>query len=267
MTTNTSDDAAHDRVGLSSHGLPARVKGMNRELIPLDRVRGWLFDLDGTLMDTDDQSILSLARRLHFLEASRAQEFARRVVMFSETPSNSLLTLLDILHLDTLAFAMERRLRHAEHGYDFKLIEGVKPVLIKLAALYPLAIVSTRSAAAAQAFLIQHDLENLFTAIVTRESTHRLKPHPAPVLLAAKMLNLAPELVIMVGDTTVDMRSARRAGAWAVGVLCGFGREHELWRAGAHAVLPSTADLLSSEELWAADDAGTGRPHTEKSEA
>lgn len=218
---------------------------MSNEPVPFDRVRGWLFDLDGTLMDTDDQSILSLARRLRFLDASSAQELARRVVMFSETPSNSFLTFLDFLHLDTLAFALEKRLSHAEHGYNFKLIDGVNPVLTKLAALHPLAIVSTRSAAAAEAFLTQHNLEGMFTAIVTRESTRRLKPHPAPVLLAAQMLGLPPESCVMVGDTTVDMLSARRAGAWAVGVLCGFGQERELWRAGAHFVLPSTADLLA----------------------
>jgi phosphoglycolate phosphatase-like HAD superfamily hydrolase len=50
---------------------------------------------------------------------------------------------------------------------------------------------------------------------------------------------------VMVGDTPVDVLSGRRAGAWTIGVLCGFGEEAELWRAGAHLVLPSTADLLA----------------------
>ena len=47
----------------------------------------------------------------------------------------------------------------------------------------------------------------------------------------------------MVGDTTVDVHAARRAGAWSVGVLCGFGQRAELARAGAHLVLETTADL------------------------
>ena len=47
----------------------------------------------------------------------------------------------------------------------------------------------------------------------------------------------------MVGDTTVDMRAAKLAGMQALGVLCGFGREKELIRAGADSILPSTADL------------------------
>jgi phosphoglycolate phosphatase len=48
----------------------------------------------------------------------------------------------------------------------------------------------------------------------------------------------------MVGDTTLDVRAGVAAGAQTVGVLCGFGEQHELERAGAHLVLDSTADLL-----------------------
>ncbi|RMG97178.1 MAG: HAD family hydrolase, partial [Chloroflexi bacterium] len=75
------------------------------------------------------------------------------------------------------------------------------------------------------------------------QDTRRLKPHPSPVLLAAKRLNLPPDACLMVGDTTVDIRAARSAGAWSAGVLCGFGEQEELEKAGAHLILPSTADL------------------------
>jgi len=70
------------------------------------------------------------------------------------------------------------------------------------------------------------------------------EPHPQPLLYASEQLDVATEQCVMVGDTPVDILAARRAGAWAVGVLCGFGEEDELWRSGAHIVLPSTADLL-----------------------
>jgi phosphoglycolate phosphatase len=43
----------------------------------------------------------------------------------------------------------------------------------------------------------------------------------------------------------VDVKSARRAGALSVAVLCGFGERKELERAGAHLILDSTADLLT----------------------
>jgi phosphoglycolate phosphatase-like HAD superfamily hydrolase len=48
----------------------------------------------------------------------------------------------------------------------------------------------------------------------------------------------------MVGDTTVDIRAGKAAGAQTVGVLCGFGQTEELEQAGADLVLTHTTDLL-----------------------
>jgi phosphoglycolate phosphatase len=47
----------------------------------------------------------------------------------------------------------------------------------------------------------------------------------------------------MIGDTTVDMRAGKSAGAQTVGVLCGFGEEAELRKLGADLILKSTSDL------------------------
>jgi phosphoglycolate phosphatase-like HAD superfamily hydrolase len=211
--------------------------------IPFDKIQGWFFDLDGTLMDTDDQAVESLARRLRFLGDTRARRLARRIVMAGETPMNYAITAVDVLGLDAILFGV-RRMMHAHPNPTFRLIAGVKPLLEYLAERATLAVVSTRSAGDAAEFLRQHDLTSLFALVVTQATTRRLKPHSEPVLHTAAQLGLSPEVCVMVGDTTMDILSGRRAGAWTVGVLCGFGEEAELWRAGAHLVLPSTADLL-----------------------
>ncbi len=215
------------------------------EVIPFERIRAYFFDLDGTLMDTDDEAVAKLAAKLRFLGEARARSLARRAVMAAETPLNGLITALDVVGLDPLLFALRRFVaRHDEGGRLFPIIPGVEPLLRTLAAGHRLAIVSTRDEAAAEAFLRQYGLRDLFSLIVTQRSTPRLKPHPDPVRFAAARFGLPPSACVMVGDTPVDILAARRAGAWAVGVLCGFGEEEELWRAGAHLVLPSTADLL-----------------------
>ncbi len=215
--------------------------------IPFDKIQGWFFDLDGTLMDTDDQTVERLAQRLRFLGDARARRLARRMVMAGETPMNYAITAVDMVGLDAVLFGV-RRMMHAHTHPTFRLIEGVKPLLAHLAERATLAVVSTRSAEDAAEFLRQHDLTDFFKLTVTNATTKRLKPHPEPVLYAAKQLGLSPEVCVMVGDTTMDILSGRRAGAWAIGVLCGFGEEAELWRAGAHLVLPSTADLLGLVE-------------------
>jgi ribonucleotide monophosphatase NagD (HAD superfamily) len=77
--------------------------------------------------------------------------------------------------------------------------------------------------------------------VVTREDTWRLKPHPEPIRYAAGQLGVAIERCLMVGDTGVDVRAAKAAGARAVGVLCGFGERGDL--AGADLILESPAEL------------------------
>ena len=211
--------------------------------IPVGTIKAWFFDLDGTLMDTDDQAVDSLANRLRFLGSSSAKRLARFLIMKSETPLNFAVTVVDMLGLDTLLFKLRKRLNRHQVKPTFRIIEGVKPMLEDLASRATLGVVSTRTQDDAQAFLKQHGLDQLFALVVSQETTKRLKPHPDPVMYAAKTLNLPLDACVMVGDTTVDVRSARRAGTWAVAVLCGFGERAELHRAGAHVILPSTADL------------------------
>ena len=217
-------------------------------MLDKDQVEAVLFDLDGTLMDTDDQAVEALARWLQRLHWPNPERTARRLIMAAETPANTLVTLIDVLGLDAplAAFAdWLRRVLGLPKRTDFRIVAGVKEMLVVLHGRYRLAIVTARSRADTQAFLDQYDLRDLFQALVTRESTWRLKPHPAPIWRAARLLGVPAARCVMVGDTTVDVKSARRAGAWAVAVLCGFGEREELERAGAHVILEHTSQLSS----------------------
>jgi phosphoglycolate phosphatase-like HAD superfamily hydrolase len=221
-------------------------------------VDAFLFDLDGTLLDSDDQSVEKLVQRMRRLRFRDPQRAARRLVMAVETPGNAVMTFLDVLGLDALLGKATERLGHwrgLRGVADFLVVDGVEQALHALAGRYRLAVVTTRGRRDAEAFLEQLDSGGLFEAVVTRESTWRLKPHPAPILHAARVLGLPPQRCAMVGDTTVDVRAARRAGAYAVAVLCGFGERGELERAGAHLVLSTPAELPSTLNLPAAGGA------------
>ncbi len=213
-----------------------------------DKVQAILFDLDGTLMDTDDQAVEKLAHRLQRLRWPHPHRTARRLVMASETPGNILITLLDMVGLDAPVMAFNnwlRRRRGLRSPRDFRIMADAQEMLATMSGRYRLAVVTTRGQTETQEFLDQHDLHDIFETLVTRESTWRLKPHPAPIRHAAQRLGVPVENCVMVGDTTVDVKSARRAGAWAVAVLCGFGERKELERTGAHAILEHTSQLSS----------------------
>jgi len=217
-------------------------------MLTKDKIEAVLFDLDGTLMDTDDQAVEKLAHRLERLRWHHPHQAARRFVMAAETPGNALMTLIDVLGLDSpLATFTDRlhRWRGLRGQADFRLVADAEEMLTALKGRYRLAVVTTRGRRDAEAFLDQHDLHDFFDALVTRESTWRLKPHPAPVQRAAQLLDAPVERCVMVGDTPVDVKSARRAGAWAAAVLCGFGEREELERAGAHVVLEHTSHFAS----------------------
>jgi phosphoglycolate phosphatase len=219
-------------------------------MLDLSRLRALLFDLDGTLADTDDATIASVARLIspfHFLFPGRdPTRFLRWGLMTTETPLNWLMTVPDQLNLDQPLAAFTDtlyRLRGQGSPRHFLLIEGTKPMLETLAARYPLALVTSRGWRNAEAFLEQFELRPYFKVVVSALTAPRIKPHPAPVLHAARELGVPVENCAMIGDTTVDIHAGRRAGAQTVGVLSGFGERDELERAGANLILNKAAEL------------------------
>ena len=217
--------------------------------MPLDiqRIRALCFDVDGTLSDTDDQYVARFARLLRPLRFIKdPHKAARRFVMAVEAPGNALIGVPDTLGLDDeLMSAVEwiqKKLGH-QHKKTFLLISSVDRTLAALAGRYPLSVVSARDARSTRAFLDQFDLTRHFRTIVTAQTAEHTKPYPDPILHAAREMGVTPESCLMIGDTTVDIRAGKRAGAQTVGVLCGFGERAELEKKGADLILEGTAEL------------------------
>ena len=219
---------------------------------PLDpaRVQAVLFDLDGTLADTDDEYIRragEYVRRLDFLFPQRdPTHFLRWSLMLSESPLNLLMGIPDWLGIDAPLAHLADWV--AEHGgpqtsANFVLMEKVDHLLARLAQRYPLALVTARGARETSHFLDQFGLAQHFRAVASAQTAPHTKPYPDPVLWAARELGVPVENCLMVGDTTVDILAGHRAGAQTAGVLCGFGARHELERAGANAILDHTTHL------------------------
>lgn len=213
--------------------------------LDLARIRALCFDVDGTLSDTDDLYAQKVARflpRFIFPDPALA---ARRMVMWVESPGNALLSLADTLGIDGGMMALINWMyRHrTKQAKDFLLVPGVDEMLRRLKGRYPMAVVSVRDERGTMSFLEQFDLAEHFDAVITGFSARRTKPYPDPVLLAAEKMGVAPEQCLMIGDTTVDIRAGKAAGAQTVGVLCGFGEEAELRRMGADLILGATPDV------------------------
>lgn len=219
-------------------------------MLNTEKIRALCFDVDGTLSDTDDQFVENLSRLLHplrFLFPNRnPRPFSRRVVMATETPANFLYAIPDHLGVDSHINALGNAVYQAGLGRSpapFRLIPGVLELLHACASLYPLAVVSARGERSTRRFLEQFNLQGLFSCVATAQTAEHTKPYPDPILWAASELGVQPQECLMIGDTTVDIHAARRSGAQSVGVLCGFGEERELRRAGADLIIHRTPDV------------------------
>jgi HAD superfamily hydrolase (TIGR01549 family) len=218
--------------------------------MPLDvgRIQALCFDVDGTLSDTDDLFVDTVKRLLKPLDVfpfSERERIARRFVMWAEAPGNAVLGYADRLGFDDEAIAFVEWLqRHRpRRPKTFRLIEGVREMLDELDGRYPMSVVSARDVKSTHKFLERFDLSRHFNCVATALTCEHTKPYPDPILWAAGKMGVAPENCLMIGDTTVDIRAGRSAGAQTVGVLCGFGEEDELRRMGADEILVSTAEL------------------------
>jgi phosphoglycolate phosphatase-like HAD superfamily hydrolase len=94
--------------------------------------------------------------------------------------------------------------------------------------------------------LRQHGLLDLFDAIVTGEDVGQRKPDPEGLLMCAAGLDVPPGDAAYVGDTPLDIRAARAAGMFSIGVLSGAGDSAILSAAGADRLIPSVARLSDS---------------------
>jgi N-acetyl-D-muramate 6-phosphate phosphatase len=219
--------------------------------LPFDlaRVKGLCFDIDGTLSDTDDAYVARLNHRLKGLRFlfrhGDPTIFSRRLVMMTESPMNGLYHWLDRNSLDDEIARIFSKM--AQKGKvrikTFWLMNGALDLLLLVKEKYPLAVVSARDSDTAGKFLTQFDLSKFFNAVVTSQTCTHTKPFPDPVIYAAEKMALAPADCVMIGDTTADILAGKRAGAQTIGLLCGFGTESELRKAGADLIVRDLEEL------------------------
>ncbi len=217
--------------------------------LEIEKIQALCFDVDGTLLDTDEHVVARLTRLLSPLLGQKASRAARRITMTLDTPMNLVYTLLDWMHIDAPLMSLLEKfqgLTFSKVKPTHPLIPGTRQALTLLMEQYPLSVVTARGKQATDKFLDYHQLEAHFICVASGQTTVHTKPWPHPVLWAAEQMGIPPENCLMIGDTTVDIHAGRRAGAQTVGVLSGFGDEKELSRAGADLVV---GDVLTLTEL------------------
>jgi HAD superfamily hydrolase (TIGR01509 family) len=133
------------------------------------------------------------------------------------------------------------RAHYAKHRP--KLIAGARRVLARVGDAHPLGLVTSGDRDRVTRQLREFRLTRLFAARVCSGDTLRKKPHPEPLRLALRQMDLDPAACVYVGDAPQDVEMAKRAGVRAIGVLGPFPTEKRLRAARPEFLIGSIEEL------------------------
>ncbi len=206
-------------------------------------IRGVLFDLDGTLLDTAPDLIRVLNQvRVEQGKLPVPYELARTQVSHG---SSGLIRLgfpeLNGEPLEKLRLRL-LDLYSAQLAVDTALFDGCEAVLMALQERkLAWGIVTNKPGFLTAPLLATLGLDHRAGCVVSGDTLSQRKPHPAPLLLAAAQLSLPPEACLYVGDAERDVQSARAAGMPVLVARYGYlGPEDDpdSWQPDAHIDTP-----------------------------
>ena len=186
-----------------------------------------LFDLDGTLIDSTEAILESFDVAFKYFN--------------KPTPNESEIKKLIGLPLDIM---FENLGTEKNRVWDFveiykkhyrkistqktKLLPFAKKAVIEANKFARLGIVTTKTAEYSKELLKHFELLDYFEILIGRENVQNPKPHPEPILKAIYLMDTKREITYMVGDTCLDMVSAKEAGVFGVGVIGEYTPKNEL---------------------------------------
>jgi phosphoglycolate phosphatase len=209
-------------------------------------MRGVIFDLDGTLVDSLRDIADAMDHVLEQLELPKPSfvEYER----FIGDGARLLVrrALGGRADLEEAALAAFRERYSARLTVHTRPFPGIAPLLGELSRRnVPSAVLSNKPHPATVKMVRELFPTHSFVAVLGHRANTPTKPDPSSALELARSLSIAPSNVLFVGDTAVDVQTARAAGMVPIGVAWGMRTVEELRDAGAAHVLDSPNDLVS----------------------
>ncbi|EXX87885.1 pyrophosphatase [Paenibacillus darwinianus] len=202
-----------------------------------------LFDLDGTILDTNELIIQSF---LHALQNYVPAEFGREHIIPSMGmplvyQMQQFSGLEDVSHIVAAYREVNLRL-HDELVRAFPFVPEVLEELHRSGI--KLGVVTTKMRLTTERGLQYVGIADFMSSVVTIDDVQHPKPHPEPVQIAMKELGANPAETVMVGDSVVDIQAANEAGTVSVGVAWSLKGEDTLREAGAKHMIHDMRELL-----------------------
>lgn len=209
-------------------------------------VRNFIFDIDGTLLNTFDMYMPALFTTLadHGISfAGKEEQLSTKMYGLAATSS---LRALGVPKKLIPQINREWIKRAYEHVDRTRIIDGVPAVIQQLAAnsRNKLAVVTSKTRAEYEKYVkARYAFTRYFAVVITADDTTEHKPHPAPISLAIRKMDAQPQQSVYIGDMPTDMQAAHAAGIKFAGAI--YGSVNPAGIANADFCLNSPADLLT----------------------
>lgn len=184
-----------------------------------------LFDLDGTLIDTNELIIDSFKYTFDTLDKPlpSRQEI---IGWFGEPLTVTMSNFFDDVN-EAIRIYREFNLKYHDERID--LYNNVEKTLHDLKQRgYKLGVVTSKNKSTACRGLEHFNILEYFDVLISSDDVKNHKPHEEPVLSACNILNINPEESIMIGDSIYDIISGKNAGSKTCGVLYSFMKDELL---------------------------------------
>lgn len=205
-----------------------------------------MFDMDGTLADTlgdiaaaANHAFTQMGQPTHTLERFRYLAGQGLQRLFTDA-------LPEAEHARAPEYMQHFRNYYAEHSMDTStLYPGIADLLDAIIKReMKLVILTNKPDPAAHALTEKLMSQWDFDVVLGHREPYALKPDPASALAICDQLGVSPDQWLYVGDTNVDMHTAKNAGMFAVGVLWGFRDEDELRESGADVIVSNAQQII-----------------------
>ncbi|MFZ3590167.1 pyrophosphatase PpaX [Bacillus sp. DJP31] len=207
------------------------------------KINTLLFDLDGTLIDTNE---LIIASFLHTLDHYYPDKYNREdAIQFIGPPLYDTFVAIDESRVDEM-ITTYRTHNLSHHDQLVTEFEGVYETVEALHKKgYKLGIVTTKLRGTVNMGLKLTKLDPFFDVVVTLDDVENAKPHPEPIEKALAQLGSSPQETIMVGDNHHDIVGGQNAGTKTAGVAWSLKGAEYLQTFKPDYMLQNMSDLLS----------------------
>lgn len=189
-----------------------------------------LFDLDGTLLDTAPDLVNALNLTLADLGEPACSD--PTIHNYASHGATGLLkqALQEKFSQFDAGYMRERLLHHYANDIasDTQLYPGVYDTLTQLKEReIPWGVVTNKPGFLTDALLPHFPAFAMCKVVVSGDTCHVAKPHPAPMLHAAEQIGYAPDEILYVGDAQRDMEAGNRVGMQTLVALWGYLSVHD----------------------------------------